>query len=198
LNATKGEKAVSTPFQRALASAAQKQYDRYHLYRENQAPLSGQIRQYWTGLGLAFPGVATPWSAVFVSWCVKQAGATPLQFRFAQAHSRFVHWAIANADSGTGDFRGRDVAAYAPKLGDLLQNNRSGNSYDFAFARTHKAYESHSAVVIEVGSDTKGKYLRTIGGNESDSVGLKEVRLSASGKVLNPSGVYISVIETLL
>lgn len=189
---------MSTPFQKALASAAQKQYDKYHLYRENQPTLSRQIQQYWTGIGLAFPGVATAWSAVFVSWCVKQAGATASQFHFAQAHSRFVHWAIANAAAGTGDFRGHDVAAYAPKLGDILHNNRSGHSYNFAFAKANKAYESHSAVVIEVGSDIRGKYLRTIGGNEADSVGLKEVRLSASGKVLNPSGLYISVIETLL
>jgi len=109
-----------------------------------------------------------------------------------------VHWAIANAVAGTGDFRGRDVAAYAPKLGDILHNNRSGHNFDFAYAKTHTAYESHSAIVIEVGSDNRGKYLRTIGGNETDSVGLKEVRLSPSGKVLNGSGLYISVIETLL
>ena len=41
-------------------------------------------------------------------------------------------------------------------------------------------------------------YLRTIGGNESDSVGMKEVRLDADGLVKNPAGLYISVIETLL
>jgi hypothetical protein len=52
--------------------------------------------------------------------------------------------------------------------------------------------------VIEVGSDQRGRYLRTIGGNEDDSVGLKEVRLGANGRVHNPSGLYISVIETLL
>jgi len=75
---------MSTTFQKQLATAAQKQYDKYHLYRENQPPLSQQIPNYWTGIGLTFPGVSVAWSAVFVSWCVKQAGATAQQFRFAQ------------------------------------------------------------------------------------------------------------------
>lgn len=188
---------MSTPYQRALATTAQRQYDRYRLLRENQQPLSGQIQRYWVDLGIAFPGVAIPWSAVFVSWCVKQAGATAAEFHFAQAHSRFVHWAIQNAASGTGQFRGRNPNAYAPKIGDILHNNRGGNHYDFAFASANKAYESHSAVVMEVGVDNKGRYLRTIGGNEADSVGLKEVRLLANGRVNNASDLYISVIETL-
>ena len=34
---------------------------------------------------------------------------------------------------------------------------------------------------MEVGVDNKGNYLRTIGGNESDSVGMKEVRQDADG-----------------
>ena len=51
---------------------------------------------------------------------------------------------------------------------------------------------------MEVGGDSKGNYLRTIGGNESDAVGMKEVRLDADGRVKNAAGLYISVIETLL
>lgn len=94
-------------------------------------------------------------------------------------------------------FRGHDPSGYAPKLGDILQNNRAGNSYTFPYASTHKSYQSHSAIVIEVGTDTKGRYLRTVGGNESDSVGMKEVRLNAQGIVKNPLGLYISVIENL-
>ena len=54
------------------------------------------------------------------------------------------------------------------------------------------------AIVMEVGVDNKGNYLRTIGSNESDSVGMKEVRLDADGMVKNPAGLYISVIESML
>lgn len=189
---------MATTFQKKLASIAQGQYDRFHLLRENQEPLSSQIKAYWRGIGLAFPGVDVPWSAVFVSWCVKNAGATAAQFRFSAAHSQFVHAAIANAEAGKGVFHGRRPGEYAPKVGDLLQNNRGGKRLDFDFARTHRSYASHSAVVVEVGTDTRGRYLRTIGGNESDSVGLKEVRLTSKGLVRNDGGLYIAVVETLL
>ncbi|HZR81851.1 MAG TPA: DUF2272 domain-containing protein [Candidatus Binatia bacterium] len=192
--------AAPTPFQRKLATIAQDQYEKYHLIREAQEPLASQIEDYWKDLGFDFPGVGEAWSAVFVSWCLKQAGATKSQFRFAAMHSEFVRQAIKNASNGNGSgaFLGRPVDQYAPKIGDILQNNRAGNHFDFAYARSHSSYKSHSAIVMEVGSDNKGNYLRTIGGNESDSVGLKEVRLTSSGLVRNPDGLYISVIETTL
>lgn len=189
---------MASAFQNRLATIAQGQFDRFHLLRENQSPLSEQIAVYWKGIGLRFPGVGVPWSAVFVSWCVKRAGATASQFAFAAAHAKFVHAAIANGEAEKGVFRGRRPAQYAPKIGDILQNNRGGHRFDYDFARTHSRYESHSAIVIEVGSDNRGRYLRTIGGNEADSVGMKEVRLNAKGMVKNGSGLYIAVIETLL
>jgi hypothetical protein len=189
---------MPTPFQTKLATIAQQQFNRFRLLRENQPPLSNQIQKYWTDLGIPFGSVSVPWSAVFVSWCVQQAGANAAQFRFSARHSEFVHFAIQNAQNGTGVFHGRRVSSYAPKVGDILQNNRAGNNFDFAHATANRAYVSHSAIVMEVGVDNVGKYLRTIGGNEADSVGLKEVRLNANGVVKNASGLYISVIETLL
>lgn len=189
---------MSVLYQRKIASAAQAQYEKYHLLRENEPPLSTQIANYWTGLGLQFPGVSVAWSAVFVSWCVKQAGITQEQFNFSSQHSQFVHTAIKNASKGTGDFHGHPIDSYAPKVGDIVQNNRAGNTFDFRHASNNKSYASHSAVVYEVGNDNKGRYLRTIGGNESDSVGMKEVRLNAKGVIKNSSGLYIAVIETLI
>lgn len=188
-----------TSFQKRLAALVLDQHEKFSLLRESQPPLSTQIAQYWTGLGLKFPGVGTAWSAVFISWCVKTAGATAKQFRFSPMHSVFVFQAIRNAAVPGSVFIGRDVGQYSPKLGDILQNNRDPKlKANFAFASTHTSYSSHSAVVFEVGVDSAGRYLRTIGGNESDSVGMKEVRLDAQGRVKNPQGLYISVIETLL
>jgi len=186
----------SSAFARRLADIAGKQYDKYHLLREQDPVLAAQIALYWQGIE-AFEDVSVPWSAVFVSSCVRQAGATASEFRFAAAHSQFVNAAIRNQISNVGVIRGRDPADYAPKLGDILQNNRSGKHFDYAYATTHSAYISHSAIVTEVGTDNRGKYLRTIGGNENDSVGMKEVRLKPSGLVLNPIAIYICVIETL-
>jgi len=189
---------MSTTFQKKLATLAFQQHEKYHLIREAQEPLATQISKYWTDLGLAFPGVGTPWSAVFVSWCVKQSGANASNFKFSARHSAFVYQAISDAKKNKGQFQGRPILDYSPKVGDILQNNRGSNRFDFDYAATHKSYESHSAIVVEVGTDTKGKYLRTVGGNESDSVGLKEVRLDPSGRVINSQGLYISAIEVLL
>jgi hypothetical protein len=130
---------------------------------------------------------------------VKTAGATKQQFRFAAMHSEFVYRAINDGSDPDAVFVGREVQKYAPKVGDILQNNRDPKKkIDYGFARSNPHYSSHSAIVCEVGVDTKGRYLRTIGGNESDSVGLKEVRLDANGVVKNTNGLYISVVETLL
>lgn len=186
----------TSAFAKRLADTAMKEYDKYHLLREQEPVLAAQIKSYWKGIA-TFPGVSTAWSAVFTSWCVRQAGATKNEFKFAAAHAKFVYQAIQNYQNGTGSFYGRDVADYSPKVGDILHNNRSRHGYTYQYAKTHDAYESHSAIVIEVGVDNKGGYLRTIGGNENDSVGMKEVRLDAAGRVKNASGLYISIIETL-
>jgi hypothetical protein len=86
-----------------------------------------------------------PWSAVFISWCVMHAGATKAEFKFAMAHSVFGNHAIKNALKGQGVFQGFDITAQTPAVGDIVQHNRRGNNFNFAFARTHANYQSHSA-----------------------------------------------------
>jgi hypothetical protein len=186
---------MSTEFHNKLISTARDQYDRFHTIRENQEPLSSQIKLYWSAIGFHFPGVATAWSAVFVSYCVKAAGATAGQFKFAEAHSEFVYQAIANAKTGKGDFKAFAPRARAPQPGDIIQNNRSGDHFDFAFAADQPSYESHSAIVVEVGARGTERYAKTIGGNESDSVGMKEVALDGDGLIKNPDKLYISVVQ---
>jgi hypothetical protein len=159
-----------------------------------------RIRTYWTGIGLQFPGVSVPWSAVFVSSRVKLAGASSNEFKFAAAHSIFVFQAAKNAASNTGVFRAFSPLSYAPKIGDIIQNNRGGAAFDFNYAKAHKNYASHSAIVVEEGSDGSGRYVRTIGGNESDRVGERIVRVSQNGLIKQPQSApkyYISVIQNL-
>lgn len=189
---------MPTVFAKKLAGITEKQYDTYHFQDENDPELSKQIKNYWIDLGFSFPGVGVPWSAVFVSWCVKKAGATSKEFKFANAHSKFVYEAIKNAINNLGVFHAYDIDAYAPDVGDIIQNNRGGNEFDYNYAKTHRSYESHSAIVIEKGIDSQGGYVLTVGGNESDSIRKKLIRLTPSGLIkqreLNP---YISIIQTL-
>ena len=81
-----------------LAATAVDQHDKFKNQHETDPGLAEQIKAYWTDLGLEFPGVQTAWSAVFISWCVKKAGATAAEFHFSPQHSVFVKAAIANAD----------------------------------------------------------------------------------------------------
>ena len=186
---------MPTAFASKLARTASGQWDSYHFDSEDDPKLGAQIKSYWLDLGLAFPGVSTAWSAVFVSWCVKKAGATPADFRFAPAHSVFVYNAI-NHPSG---YRGLALNAAAPVVGDIIQNNRGGSAHDFAFARANPNYESHSAIVVETGTDSQGGYALTIGGNESDSVRRKIVRLDAGGKIRQrASNPYICLLQCAL
>ncbi|RFM29332.1 DUF2272 domain-containing protein [Chitinophaga silvisoli] len=187
-----------TDYVKKLVDLTNNQYEQFHFESEDDQPLSQQIKEYWQNLGLDFPGTETPWSAVFVSYCVKSAGATKQEFLFAPSHSRFVHFAIQNTVNNTGVFRGFDIADVTPELGDIIQNNRGGNKYDFTYAQKHKDYPSHSAIVVEKGTDANGHYVMTIGGNESDSIRKKKVRLNDGMKIIQrSSSPYISVIRDL-
>jgi hypothetical protein len=189
---------MATKFCTDLAKIAEDQHRKFHLIQEGDEPLRSQIRRFWRDLGFTFPGVTTPWSAVFVSWCVKKAGALATEFRFAAAHSVFVHQSIQNATGNTGVFRGVDAATAKPAVGDIIQNNRGGTSFNFAHAKANKNYQSHSAIVVETGIDALGAYALTIGGNESDSIRRVRVALTAAGVIKQrPTNPYICVIKTL-
>ena len=192
---------IPTPFAAKLVGIAGDQFTTYHLMNEADPVLCKQIKKYWDDLNLGFTScVSVPWSAVFVSWCVKQAGATGAEFRFAESHSRFVYEAIKNAINGTGVLQAVEVSSYAPNLGDIIQNNRNGHSYDYAYAKANPAYESHSAIVVALGQDHDNHYAITVGGNEGNSVRQTRVLLTDQGLIIqrdkhhNP---YISVIKTL-
>lgn len=181
-----------------LAKIAEGQHAKFHFIQEEDEPLKTQIKAYWKAVGLAPQPVSTPWSAAFVSWCVKEAGATAAEFKFAAAHSQFVNKAIKNAQQGVGVFHGIDAATAKPEIGDIIQNNRGGTSFNFAHAAANASYPSHSAIVVETGSDSLGRFALTIGGNESDSIRRVRVALKADGTIKQrTSNPYISVIKTL-
>lgn len=191
---------MALSYVKKLAQLVESEYDTYHGYDETTSKMSGRIKKYWVEIGYDFPGVSTAWSAVFVSYFVKMAGATKEEFNFNQAHSQFVYTAAKNTKNNTGVFRAHSPSDYAPKIGDIIQNNRDGNTYDFNFAKANKKYYSHSSIVVEEGNDGSGKYVRTVGGNESDTVGDKVVRVTSAGLIKQPSSTpkyYISVIQDL-
>jgi hypothetical protein len=189
---------MPTPFATRLARIAIEQHSRFHMEDEGDPLLSAQIERYYDDLGFDFENVEVPWSAVFVSWCVKQAGADEDEFRFSKRHSVFVNRAIRNDTNDTGVFRGVPFNAHPPGIGDIIQNNRSGNSFNFNHAKNNTQYDSHSAIVVEIGHDNLGGFALTIGGNEGDSIRRKVVRLNESNLIKQrPTSSFICLVRDL-
>ena len=186
-------------FARKLAAVAQQQHTKFQFTNEADPTLCKQIKKWTKDIGFSFTGCTeVPWSAVFISWCVKQAGASKAEFKFAMAHSVFVNQAIKNGLNATGVFRGFDITAQKPAVGDIVQNNRRGNNFDFTFARTHSQYESHSVIVVEIGQDAEGGFAFCVGGNENDSVRRTVIRLNSNGFIKQRDGnPFICVIKNL-
>lgn len=189
---------MATVFEAALASAALAEHARYGGLDEDTDAMGARIRAYYAGLGFPFASVSVPWSAVFVSWCVKQAGATRDEFLFSPQHSQFVHRAITDAATRRGVFRGVRFDEAQPTVGDLIQWNQPGNAYDFAHAEAHESYPSHSAIVVATGEDASGRFAMTVGGNEADTVGRSRIGLTAAGLVRQRARqAFISLVQTL-
>jgi len=190
---------MTTPFAEKLASIARDQHTKFSGTNEADPALCKQIESWTKGIGATFVSCTDePWSAVFISWCVKEAGATASEFKFSKAHSVFVHKAIQNALNGTGVFQGFDIAARPPDVGDIIQNNRGRHRFDFEFAKNNENYESHSVIVVEIGQDAQGAIATCIGGNEQDSVRRSTVRLDSRGFIKQRAGnSFICVVKNL-
>jgi hypothetical protein len=91
---------------RSVVAIAKAEFDRFHGINEGNQPLRGRIADYYQAAGGSRDLDPTldenAWSAAFVSFCVKQSGATADQFKFSMLHSVYVKAAIANADAGRG------------------------------------------------------------------------------------------------
>jgi len=194
---------------RSIVAIAKAEFDRFHGIDEGDEPLRSRIADYYEAGGgsrdLDPTRDENAWSAAFVSFCVKQSGATPEQFKFNLSHSVFVQAAIANAEADHGVFRGHRITDYAPKLGDLIHHNRSGGTLSFDFARAHTGYPSHSAIVVDFEMRDGIRHAVTIGGNEflasgSGTIGKKFFPLHDNG-LLNQAAIgpkLICVVENRL
>ncbi|PSS59704.1 hypothetical protein C6558_36625 [Ensifer sp. NM-2] len=193
----------------SVVTIAKAEFDQFGGIDEGDDPLRSRIADYYQAGGgsrnLDPTLNVNAWSAAFVSFCVKQSGATPQQFKFNLSHSVFIHAAIANGLANTGVFRGHRIGEYAPKLGDLIHHNRDGATLTFDFARRNTGYPSHSAIVVDFETRNGVRHAVTVGGNEhirggSGTVGRKFFAVDSNGFLHQPDGGprLICVVENLL
>jgi hypothetical protein len=134
-----------------------------------------------------------PWSAAFISWVAKQAGAGD-HFHYGPSHSVYMVKALREAKkatskakkaTSTAKFIARRHTQYAPKAGDLIACER--RSLDDATFDTYidfvvaGRFEAHCDFIVGF-NEAKTKII-TIGGNVGNSVKAKSWPLNSKGHV---------------
>lgn len=149
-----------------------------------QHPLSQErIKSYWHSFQATAPPVSEPWSAAFVSFCVKKANLN-LSFKFAGRHTTYL------SDSKIAKLNNDASRAYwavklserVVKVGDIVGAFRTGGVCGTAT----KTYDSlpgdfcaHCDVIVAVREDVAF----AIGGNVGNTIMFKEIPLTPNGRV---------------
>ncbi len=144
-----------------------------------------------------------PWSAVFVSSVMKQAGLTPAQFRPAAAHAGYIQAAVE------AYAQGRDAYAYLPcdpswvepRPGDVICYSRNSSPVrsftqvlnGLEAAKGGFSYESHCDIVSQVARAPK-HVVHSIGGNVGDTVTKTERTLTGGPITTARSGAWIAIL----
>ncbi len=154
---------------------------------DKEATWTGKHDQY----GVEFPAGEDgqyAWSAAFVSYVMRTAGAGP-RFPYSPSHSDYIN---AAADTALGRATGWVVRAerpeaYAPRPGDIICMGR-GWAARLRFGDLPTApFPGHCDIVVQAAPGT----LSVIGGNVDDAVTMKHVPVTPDGKLARPDGVVV-------
>lgn len=151
-------------------------------HSEGDAGFFQRVGTYWSE-GVGIHGVDgrnhdQPWSAAFISYVMKQAGAGD-RFLYSPQHSRYINRAIQdflgnNADAG---YWGRRLSEATPQIGDIVcWARQTGVDYDHQHGGD---YLGHCDLVVAV---REGK-IDVIGGNVENSVTKRPLALDPDGFV---------------
>lgn len=163
-------------------------------HRESEPVFSDRVALYWKqGLNESYTGRDDiPWSAAFISWAMKTAGAGT-SFPYSAQHSVYIYRAINNklANKLSAPIVGYKLADRAVQLGDLIGYSREGSSgigYDEAAKSAN--YAGHTDIVVEIGNG----WISVIGGNVIDSVTKKTLAIDGNGLLVDHSKNWFVVI----
>jgi predicted chitinase len=149
-------------------------------HKEGETPYYQYVGEYWkygvnndtlTGLDHS-----VPWSAAFISWVMRTAGAGD-RFNYSPQHSVYIFRAIKDLLQGKpqAGYYCYQLREWKPQVGDLVcWARREGIDYQH---QNGGDYPGHCDVVVEVGADQ----VQVVGGNVGDSVTKRPLALNAGG-----------------
>jgi hypothetical protein len=176
---------------------------------ERQPGLWQRVGEYWW-IGLAVPPSEQPpreesytgkhdeagglfpaaddgryaWSAAFISYVMRIAGAGP-RFPYSPNHATYVNAAAAHTSP---ILQALPPDAYAPRPGDLICFGRAGSrNLKFSDLPTSSGWPGHCAIVVDV----RPGMLGVIGGNVSDAVMWSNVPVTEAGMIATPDGCAV-------
>ena len=181
-------------FRRRVTAIAVREWNywRQGTIKETDPSIRARLQDYWrTGTGserreIDWPS-KVPWSAAFLSWVMRKAGAGSA-FPYSGQHAIYISAAKRNRlENNRNPFKAYRVNEVAPRVGDLVCKSRGGSqaTYD----NIQPGMKTHCDIVVEI----RPNAVVTIGGNVSNSVSHTVVRTNPQGLIIAPS--YFAVIR---
>ncbi|TCT08830.1 uncharacterized protein DUF2272 [Tepidamorphus gemmatus] len=177
-------------FTSRLRQACLDELTRFANGKEYNDPFAAYVGEYWKAIGInhldgktTVGGIRPAWSAAFVSFCVKTAGAGD-RFMYTQAHCHYVARAMDAAEKASSSFGyvARRPESYTPRVGDIVCAGRLyAKQYTYDMARMQYVadsfYPSHGDIIVDISDG----HAAAVGGNLSDSVQRKRLALTPEG-----------------
>lgn len=159
---------------------------------------SERVLDYWRVLGrvhLTRKTLCTqPWSAVFMSWVMREAGVPSYVFPARAAHWQYLmHFLSEEGEDDDFPFKVHAIADFSPRVGDLICALRGNHANEMLLPHQLARRPMHCDFVLEKGAD----FVWALGGNVYNSVSRWRVPLDENGKVLREKGgrPWVFVVE---
>lgn len=167
---------------RKAIAQANEEYSKWNVngvkIKEHDPKTVSRLKDYWAATGNTYESMKqSPWSAAFISYLMKEAGAKD-DFKYATSHSTYVVQAIKNRLNNKGRFKGYKPEEVKIEVGDLVCYPRSGSGANY---NSTGSYESHCDIVTSINKRTG--IATAVGGNVSDSVSKTIIPLDTKGKI---------------
>jgi len=180
-------------FKKKLAKLANDELKRWNngSIKEGNASLMPALRNYWK-IGSKTNAsdnyyINNAWSATFVSYLMRQAGAGD-NWKYSALHSDYIQAAKQNRKNNIKTFQAFRKNEMPVSVGDLICYPRqAGVTYD-----TTGGYFAHCDIITNIDPGTA----TAVGGNVSDSVKQSFYKLDSNNKVITDK--VHAVIKTLI